>query len=101
MRTQRVPTCASAKGSSAERDGDQRDAGPDQRIAPVRASRSGAVPDALAEQARRPEHEHEDQHDEREHVLVVGAEQDEVAAALAVVDARRAAVWHRSVKSPM
>src|SRR5689334_7681914 len=35
---------------------------------------SGAVRDALAEQALRPQREHEDEHDEREDVLVVAAE---------------------------
>src|SRR5258706_15916428 len=35
---------------------------------------SCAIPDALAEQAARPEHEHRDQHQEGEDVLVVAAE---------------------------
>src|SRR5574337_1428966 len=37
-------------------------------------SRSGTVRDALAAQARRPQREHEDQHDEREDVDVVAAQ---------------------------
>src|SRR6516164_6863827 len=34
-----------------------------------------AVADALAQQAVRPEDQHRDQHEEREHVLIVAAEQ--------------------------
>src|SRR5438552_9262696 len=37
-----------------------------------------AVADALAQESRRPEDEHGDEHQEREHVLVVGAEQREI-----------------------
>jgi hypothetical protein len=39
-----------------------------------RAPGSGAVGDTLAEQALRAQRQHEDQHDEREDVLVVAAE---------------------------
>src|SRR2546426_5786664 len=44
------------------------------------AAFSCTISDALAEQARGAEHQHQDQHEKREHVLVVRAEQDEVPA---------------------
>ena len=52
--------------------------------APVLHARS---PTRSPSRPERPEHQHQDQHDEREHVLVVRAEQDEVAAAVAIADA--------------
>src|SRR4030095_11843188 len=99
MRTQVVPTCASAKGSSAS-------ATPISakhthtshgrfRVSKIRCirrdapERSCAIPHSLAQQALRPEHEYQDQHHEREYVLVVRAEQDEVPAALAGIDCAR------------
>ncbi len=84
MRTHAVPIPASANGSTSERDGDQRDADPRAARVLLRIEQgvhggsSGAVADALAQQAGRPEDEHGDQHQEREHVLVVAAEQREV-----------------------
>src|SRR5580765_1257891 len=96
MRTQVVPTCASAKGRSAS--AMPISANPSHTsqgclrvskstcIRRDRPERSCAIPDALAEQALRPEHQHQDQHHEREYVLVVRAEQDEVSVTLAGVD---------------
>src|SRR3982750_4450955 len=48
----------------------------------------GAVAHALAEQTGRPEYQHRDQHEEREHVLVIAAEQGEVRVALAALGDR-------------
>src|SRR5438477_7457829 len=45
------------------------------------AAGSCAVRHALAEQARRPEYEHQYQHEKCEHVLVVAAEQAQLAVA--------------------
>src|SRR5689334_17763715 len=62
---------------------------------------SGSIGDALAEQALRPQREHEDQHDEREDVLVVAAEhatgQDaDVAGAERLDQAEQDAADHRT-----
>src|SRR6185437_14079139 len=45
--------------------------------------RSCAIAHALAEQSRRPEDQHGDQHEEREHVLVVAPEERQVGILLA------------------
>src|SRR6266540_666132 len=47
--------------------------------------RSSPLADALAEQPRRTEHEHGDQHEEREHVLVVRAEHRKIRFAHAAL----------------
>src|SRR5665213_4149258 len=90
MRTHAVPTPASANGSASSA-----------RVIstmPVHATRgfflrsnidrsagvfiaSRAIGHAFAEQPRRAEDEHADQHQEREHVLVVGTEQREIGIA--------------------
>ncbi len=60
-------------------------------------------PNAFAEQPRRPEDEHGDEDEEREHVLVVAAEQREVRivdAALARSRRTSRDSWHRLVRSP-
>src|SRR5512139_3995099 len=84
IRTQAVPTPASANGSTSS--ARPTTATPAQTSAGLpRVSNSAfmrALPgpascpvrDPLAEEPRRPEHEHHDQHGEREHVLVVAAE---------------------------
>ena len=83
IRTQAVPLGVSTNGSTSKRDRDQRDADPDRRRVLLPAGErlvdhaSGPVADTLAEQSLRPEHQHQDQHDEGEHVLVVAAEEAE------------------------
>ena len=83
MRTQVVPICASAKGSSASAMRRERTHPhqPGARACRIRRIRRG-LPRARRA-ALGPEDEHQDQHHEGEHVLVFRAEQDEVAAALA------------------
>src|SRR3982750_2811186 len=90
MRTHAVPTPASANGSTASARATStmpmRDAAGCERQAARKAGGAGAsgtVAHPLAEQARGPEDQHGDQHEEREHVLVVAAEERHVR----VVDA--------------
>src|SRR6478672_13123001 len=78
MRTHAVPTPASANGSAssamATSATPMRDAAGCSRHAartPGGAGASGTVAHPLAEQARRAEDQHGDQHEEGEHVLVV------------------------------
>src|SRR5438034_373505 len=64
---------------------------------------SCAVPHPLAQQARRPEHQHRDQHQEREHVLVVAAEDAagevaDVARAERLDQAEQHAAEHRAAE---
>src|ERR1044071_3393452 len=96
MRTQLVPTCASAKGSSASTmpisakpthtsHGRFR-VSKSRCIRRAAPERSCAIPHSFAQQTLRPEHQHQDKHHERENVLVGRAEQDEMAAAVEVPD---------------
>src|SRR6478735_5788047 len=78
MRTHAVPAYASANGSASS--ATPTSAMPSQTRAGVLTMASCAVSHPLAKQALRAEHEHQDQHDESEHILVVGPEQDEMAA---------------------
>src|SRR3954465_5337018 len=98
MRTQLVPTWASAKGSNASEmamgippaNTRRRRWRQSSTLAAPRAagpSPSRSHPAALTEQAGGPEHQHQDQHDEGEYVLIVRAKKNEVAAALAIGDA--------------
>ena len=87
MRTHAVPTEASANGKTNRVDHDERNAHP--RRGAVRTQvfealdpvlhASGPVRDPLAQQARGPEYQHGNQDHEREDVLIVAAEQHEVA----------------------
>src|SRR4051812_9437634 len=91
MRTQAVPMAASANGkttSATPMSARPTHALPGRFLTRESASdmmfclrsrlKSGAVADPLAQQARRPEDEYGDQHQKREHVLVVAAEKREV-----------------------
>src|SRR5689334_1945731 len=89
MRTQAVPMPVSTNGSSASATATStvpaREAAGCWRHAAMPAAgvlmscpanrRSCTVAHALAEQARRPEDQHRDQHEECEHVLVIAAEE--------------------------
>src|SRR5438132_6991850 len=76
MRTQALPNCCAISGTMSSAAAAKRK--PTTRLSlkliMVVASSSRPVGHALAEQALRPEGEHEDQHDEREDVLVMAAQ---------------------------
>src|SRR6478672_11900016 len=88
MRTHAVPIPASANGSAASTTAISTtpifaNAGCFVSINACMALRP--VRDAFAEQARWTEYQHGDQHEEREHVLVVAAEQRQVRVAYAAL----------------
>src|SRR6478672_1813824 len=92
MRTHAVPTLASTNGTAISATaimtiptraaaGWRRSA----RMASIRLARSCSIRHPLAEEAGRPEDQHGDQHEEREHVLVVAAEERQVGIAHAAL----------------
>src|SRR5690242_848692 len=94
MRTHAVPMPVSANGSTASASAISSKptfatAGCFVLISARIAERSRAIGHAFAEQARRPEDEHGDQYEEREHVLIVAAEEREVRVARAALRDRR------------
>jgi hypothetical protein len=76
MRTQAVPAMASTKGRAISASAMQARAD----FSFVLQAPSCPLRDPFAEQAGGPEHQHQDQHQEGEHILVVAAEQHEVPA---------------------
>src|SRR5215471_19290634 len=73
MRTQKLPAYCAAAGSTSSRNAANRNHS-NLLFFMRSALGSGSVGHALAEQALRPHGEHQDQHDEREDVLVVAAQ---------------------------